>query len=308
MRENDLFSFISNNNTYHRIRLVMLIERPLLFAKNLTKVFNEFPVINDLNLEIHSDSLGLLGPNGSGKTTLIKLMLGLIQPTEGEIVLDDPGDDLRVISDQPRLPEHLTIDEWIELIEDIYGPATRNVDIQSDFGLEGDWKIKALSAGQKRKAALLLAFYGQPKLIILDEPTNFLDIVSREYILKLLKDHLKYTKSKLIIATHRIEEIRVFCNDVIMLKEGELLKSVSLEDQNPQMYSFTVDNPKKFVAELESTNLFYFTESTYLGEIVKVEASDAAFTAVSRFMLEGGSVQTFQAIDELQRSIEELLH
>ncbi|MDH5647022.1 MAG: ABC transporter ATP-binding protein [Candidatus Heimdallarchaeota archaeon] len=280
----------------------------LLKCEQLRMVFGDLIAINDLTFDIKSNSLGLLGPNGSGKTTLIKLMLGLIPPSSGTITLNMPEDNgLRVISDQPKLPGELTIDEWIGVIEEIYGPLTRSIDIQGDFGLDGDRKIKTLSAGQKRKAALLLAFYGSPKLIILDEPTNFLDIISREYMLKLLKDHLKFTNAKLILASHRLEEIRMFCDDVIILKEGELMTSISLNNPIPQLYSMMVDNSEMLINELELGDVFYFVEKTYMGDVIKMEASDAVFSAVARFAIEGGSILSFTAVDELQRSIEDLL-
>ncbi len=283
------------------------LKNPILKCENLNKKFGDLMVIRDLSCDMRTRSLGLLGPNGSGKTTLIKLMLKLIPPTSGDIHLEIPKEGLRVVSDQPKLPEQMTVDEWIGAIELMYGPLTRNIDIQADFGLEGDWKIKNLSAGQKRKAALLLVFYGTPKLIILDEPTNFLDIVSREYILKLLKEHLFHTKAKLILASHRLEEIRLFCDDVIILKEGEIMSEVSLTNQAPELFSIIVDDTEKLTSELEDSNVFYIVEQTYLGDIIKAETSDAVFTAAARFLVEGGHIYSFEAIDELQRSIEELL-
>lgn len=282
-------------------------KHPILKCSSLTKKFGDLTVIRDLSCEMTTNALGLLGPNGSGKTTLIKLMLNLIPPTSGTIELELPDDGVRVVSDQPKLPEEMTVDEWIGTIEQMYGPLTRNIDIQADFGLEGDWKIKTLSAGQKRKAALLLVFYGNPKLIILDEPTNFLDIVSREYILKLLKEHLSFTKAKLILASHRLEEIRLFCDDVLILKEGEIMSQVSLSNQIPEMYSIIVDDTDKLIAELDKSNVFYLVEQSFMGDIVKAETSDAVFTAAARFMVDGGLIYSFEAVDELQRSIEELL-
>lgn len=279
----------------------------LFRADGLTKSFGGVPVIENFSCNIKSKSLGLLGPNGSGKTTLIKLMLGHIRATSGTIELNIPGDDLRVISDQPNLPEEMTIDQWVATIENLHGPPTRNIDIQTNFGLDGDWKIKYLSAGQKRKAALLLAFYGRPKLIILDEPTNFLDIVSREYILNLLKEHIVYTGAKLLIASHRIEEIRLFCEDVLILKEGEIMATVSLGDQIPHLYAMRVDDEGKMMAELDNEQVFYFLQQTYMGNIIKMEASDAVFNAAAKFIIDGGRIYQFEAVDDLERAIEELL-
>jgi len=85
------------------------------------------------------------------------------------------------------------------------------------------------------------------------------------------------------------------------------MTQVSLSNQIPEMYSIIVDDTDKLIVELDKSNVFYLVEQSFLGEIVKAETSDAVFTAAARFMVDGGHIYSFEAVDELQRSIEELL-
>lgn len=91
----------------------------LLQAIELTKTYGETIALNHVNFTTSSKSLGILGPNGSGKSTFLKLLLNLINPTKGDIQLNPGIKDIRVIQDYPRLPEELTIDEWMVLLEKI---------------------------------------------------------------------------------------------------------------------------------------------------------------------------------------------
>ena len=260
--------------------------------------------MNDINLDLEFSGLGLLGPNGSGKTTFIKLLLGLISPSKGSIDLNIPISDIRVVSDQPNLPDKMTIDEWVYNLEEIYGYHLQGLDIQTDLGLEGNWRIKNLSAGQKRKTALLTAFYGRPKLIILDEPSNYLDIATREYILKLLKDHVDETNANVIISSHNVDEIRLFATDVLLLKEGRIMKNLKLENQLPELFSINPADTAKFAEELDKLGVFYFNDRTIQGNIIKAEPSLLLWQAIEQYMAKGGIIYSFKVIDVLERMIE----
>ncbi len=279
---------------------------PRIKCEKLTKIFRNQFGLRNVSFDLEFTGLGLLGPNGSGKTTFLKLLLGLTSPSEGSISLNVAKSALRVVSDQPTLPSEMTIDQWIKTIEQMHGKSMRNIDIQSDLGLYGHWKIKNLSAGQTRKAALLPAFYGNPELIILDEPTNFLDITSRRYILELLKEHLEFTGANIIIASHNIDEIRVFAKEVIILKEGELMDVVKLENPMPEFYSLQVNNIEQLSESFMDEGIVYFIENTIHGRVLKVEPSNHAWEVVAAFMKKGGIVTSFYAIDHLENVVEEI--
>ena len=255
----------------------------LLKCTNLSKQFQGQKAIDNLSYESSSDNIGLLGPNGSGKTTFIKLMLGLIRPTSGTIDLNMPIDDTRVIPDHPALPLEMTIDKWLEKIEEMHGSNHLEVDVQTIFNLRGDWKIKNLSAGQRRKVALFPAFYGQPKLFILDEPTNFLDIVSREQVLDLLWAYVKKANAKVILATHRIDEMRMFSDEVIILREGQIYKSVNNLGDRPKSYSVEVNNSELFENMIKEKTIDYRINEIYSGSVFEIQPSINIWQSFAEF-------------------------
>ncbi|OLS28195.1 MAG: High-affinity zinc uptake system ATP-binding protein ZnuC [Candidatus Heimdallarchaeota archaeon LC_2] len=282
-------------------------DEPYLVCSNLTKQFGNLAAIDNLDFETNTSALGLLGPNGSGKTTLIRLMLGLIKPTNGMIELNFDPSEIRVVTEKPFLPAELTVDQWLETVEQWHGKPTMNIDIQSNFGLQGEWKLKHLSAGQQRKAALMSIFHGNPKLIILDEPTNYLDIVSRDYILKLLTNHLHQTKAKLILATHRIDEIQLFAKETILLKEGQLLKSINTGDAKILFYELKTDNNARLKQMFDATGIYSEIASTLRGISVKVRPDKNMWKVLDIFEEDGNNISSITEIDEIANTIEEFL-
>ncbi|MCY3410657.1 MAG: ABC transporter ATP-binding protein [Candidatus Heimdallarchaeota archaeon] len=275
-------------------------------CEHLTKAYTNQFGINDITIDLEFKGLGLLGPNGSGKTTLIKTLLGIISPTSGSFTLDVPIEDIRIVSDQPSLPGNMTINEWIFTLENIYGQQLQGVDVQSDLGLQGNWKIKNLSAGQKRKTALLSAFYGTPKLLILDEPSNYLDITTREYVLTLLKAHCETTKANIIISTHNVDEIRLFASDVILLKEGRLMEHVVLEDAQAEMISLKPKNLDRLSNELTKLDVKHHYNKTLQGEVINAEPDNNMWLAVKNYVDKGGKIYSMKVIDLLEKMIEDL--
>lgn len=280
---------------------------PFLVCSNLSKKFDNLYGVKDINFETNSGSLGLLGPNGSGKTTLIRLMLGLISPTSGTIQLNIDKKDIRVVSERPILPTEMTVDQWLETVEAWHGKPILNIDIQTNFGLRGEWKIKNLSAGQQRKAALMTIFYGKADLIILDEPTNYLDIVSREYILRLIADHIYEANSRLILATHRIEEIQLFSEEVILMKEGQLLKSVDTRVPKIMFYMLQSTNMQELREKMEDGGLYTEYSENLKGKVLKVAPGPNFWKLMSEHVSEGYTISSFQEVDEVAETIEEFL-
>ena len=274
-------------------------------VSGLTKAYSSQIAVNELDFDFRFRGLGLLGPNGSGKTTFIKLLLGIILPSDGSIEIDVDPKEIRVVPDQPVLPDSMTVDEWIFTLEQMYGPNQEAVDIQTDLGLEGHWYLNNLSAGQRRKAALMAAFYGTPQLIIIDEPSNYLDITTRQYVLMLLKRHVDKCNADIIISSHNVEEIRLFADNVILLKDGRLVEHVLLSNQSPEFFSIKVSNVEKFEETLREAEMVFIREETVQGEVIKVEPSNRLWKAIEDYS-KFGQVQSFKAIDTLELMIEEI--
>jgi len=272
----------------------------------LSKQFDNQVVLSDINLDLEFSGLGLLGSNGSGKTTLLNLLLEIIKPSLGSIDIDVPREKIRVVQDQPVLPWKMTRVRWLYTLENFYGPNIMNIDIQSDFGLEGHWKLQNLSAGQKRKASMLSVFYGKPELIVIDEPSNYLDITSREYVMKLLKQFIDYSGAAIIIASHNIDELRLFSSHVMLMEKGRIANVISLHQEKPTYFALKATNINLLADELSDKGILFFMDETINGKIIKVEASDDLWMVLSKIKKLGEDVLHFRTIDSLERMVEDL--
>jgi ABC-2 type transport system ATP-binding protein len=207
--------------------------------KGVTKRYNEILAVNNINLSIYSGEIfALLGPNGSGKSTTLKMLLGLVQPTAGEISvlgLDVKKDPVAVkrqvgyVPESPDVYEFLTGIEYLDFIGDIYGVPTFEKQqriteylkaLQLD-GREGDM-INSYSDGMKKKISLISAFLNKPKLLILDEPLNALDPRSARIVKDFLHE-LKLQGVTTILSTHVLEIAEALCDRIGIMYQGNIL-------------------------------------------------------------------------------------
>ena len=207
--------------------------------KGVTKRYNEIVAVNNINLSINSGEIfALLGPNGSGKSTTLKMLLGLVQPTAGEISvlgLDVKKDPVAVkrqvgyVPESPDVYEFLTGIEYLDFIGDIYGVPTAEKQqriteylkaLQLD-GREGDM-INSYSDGMKKKISLISAFLNKPKLLILDEPLNALDPRSARIVKDFLHE-LKLQGVTTILSTHVLEIAEALCDRIGIMYQGNIL-------------------------------------------------------------------------------------
>jgi ABC-2 type transport system ATP-binding protein len=207
--------------------------------KGVTKRYNEIVAVNKINLSIYSGEIfALLGPNGSGKSTTLKMLLGLVQPTAGEISvlgLDVKKDPVAVkrqvgyVPESPDVYEFLTGIEYLDFIGDIYGVPTSEKQqriteylkaLQLD-GREGDM-INSYSDGMKKKISLISAFLNKPKLLILDEPLNALDPRSARIVKDFLHE-LKLQGVTTILSTHVLEIAEALCDRIGIMYQGNIL-------------------------------------------------------------------------------------
>jgi ABC-2 type transport system ATP-binding protein len=223
-------------------------------TRKLTKVYRDFwgrqkkVALRALNLQImRGEIFGLLGPNGSGKTTTIKLLLGLLFPTEGDaLVFDQPAADVKKNERIGYLPEESYLYRFLNAEEtlDFYGrlfkldPAVRRKraqDLIEVVGLGADKKrvLKEYSKGMRQRIGLAQALINDPELVILDEPTSGLDPLGTRWMKDLIVE-LRDRGKTIIMCTHRLEDVQDICDRVAILYEGELqeLNSVKvlLED------------------------------------------------------------------------------
>lgn len=230
----------------------------ILETVHLSKVYSNKRGIQDMNLQIHAgDVYGLLGPNGAGKTTFLKLITGLIRPDHGTISLFNH-----------QLPEHfelamqhvgsmiesadfhdfLTAWQYLELVARFYPTITtkRIEEVLVDVGLMKvrKEKIKGFSTGMKQKLALAAAILPEPKLVILDEPTNGLDIEGTVMFRKLIKQLAVEKGTSFLISSHMIHELEQLCNRVGIVIDGHLRREgyvTALLQNNQSLEQFYID-------------------------------------------------------------------
>ncbi len=211
-------------------------------TRKLTKVFRDFwgrqkkVALRALNLQIYRGEIfGLLGPNGSGKTTTIKLLLGLLFPTDGEaIVFDEPAGEVRKNERIGYLPEEsylyrfLTAEETLDFYGRLFNldPEVRRKrarDLIEIVGLAADKKriLKEYSKGMRQRIGLAQALINDPELVILDEPTSGLDPLGTRWMKDLIID-LRNKGKTILMCSHRLEDVQDICDRIAILNEGEL--------------------------------------------------------------------------------------
>src|SRR4051812_37304487 len=219
-------------------------------TRKLTKVYRDFwgrqkkVALNALNLEIYQGEVfGLLGPNGSGKTTTIKLLLGLLFPTDGDaLVFDQPAAEVKKNERIGYLPEESYLYRFLNAEEtlDFYGrlfkldPDTRRSRAQKLIevvGLARDKKriLKEYSKGMRQRIGLAQALINDPELVILDEPTSGLDPLGTRWMKDLIVE-LRDQGKTIIMCSHRLEDVQDICDRVAILNEGELQKLDSVRN------------------------------------------------------------------------------
>jgi ABC-2 type transport system ATP-binding protein len=220
----------------------MSSNEPLVRAQGLRVCYGPKAALDGLSFEIPKGRVvGLLGHNGAGKTTLMRAMVGLKSAAEGELRvlgLDPVKDRVTLLKSACYIPDVAVLPRWarvrelIDLMGDIHprfsGERARVLLRRTSVGI--DAKVKSLSKGMLAQAHLALVASIDARLMILDEPTLGLDVLSRKAFYEMLLDEWCDGERSVLISTHQVEEIETLLSDVMMLNEGKLVLNISLED------------------------------------------------------------------------------
>jgi len=209
-----------------------------LDVKHLTRIYRNQRGIRDVSIELRrGDIYGLLGPNGAGKTTLLKMITGLIRPDQGIVTLfgqrldEQGGLVLRKVGcmiESADFYDFISAAQYLKLVANFY-PAIRGEHIADALelvGLQafGKEKIKHFSTGMKQKLALAAAILPNPQLIILDEPTNGLDIEGVVMFRQLVNQLSRERGITFLLSSHMIHELEQLCNRIGIIYGGALIQ------------------------------------------------------------------------------------
>ena len=205
-------------------------------CKNLSKAYGKKTALSHINLALESGHIiGLLGPNGSGKTTLIKLLNGLLTPSEGELYIGENPigvESKKIVSylpDQTYLNGNLKVREIIRYFKDFYADfdEDRAYDMLEKLKIQPEHKLKTMSKGTKEKVQLILVMSRRAKLYILDEPIAGVDPAARDYILDTILSNYD-EDATILISTHLISDIENILDKVIFIKDGQIVLTSSV--------------------------------------------------------------------------------
>ncbi len=213
--------------------------------KKLTKIYNNYLAVNKINFQIKkNDTLGLLGPNGCGKTTTIGMILGLVSPSAGEIIIENKNinsfrrDEIlkrfNFASPYVELPKKLTVKQNLEIYGRLYGInnlSARINEISSDLDIKSFFERKTgeLSSGQKNRVSLAKSLINKPEILLLDEPTASLDPDIGDFIRSYIQEYKSKNKITILLASHNMAEVERLCNNIIMMKKGNIIDSGTCE-------------------------------------------------------------------------------
>lgn len=218
---------------------------------------SKLPIFNEISFEIGSGIYGLLGENGVGKTTLMHLVCGLLFPQSGKCCIDGKDTAERrpgALSDYFFLPEEMQMP--IESIaqfaarHSVFYPRFSREEFElnlEELRIDKHRKLSSVSFGQQKKAMLAYAFALHTSYIILDEPTNGLDITSRQALNRIISRSMD-DESTLLISTHQAHDFEKLLDHLIILGEGEILLNRSLDEiSNRLLFARTDTLPEESI-------------------------------------------------------------
>lgn len=220
----------------------------LLEIKNLYKNYGEKQVLNNITLTVpRGKIIGLLGKNGTGKTTLIKLINGLLTPTEGEIIFEGEKIgaqsklNIAYLPERTYLDKSMTINETLKFFKEFYSnfDIDKAKDLLKKLDLDENQKIIKMSKGMQEKVQLVLVMSRKADLYILDEPLGGVDPATRDYILDTILTNFNEGAS-IIISTHLISDIERILDEVIFIDKGEI-KLISDADELRNKENASID-------------------------------------------------------------------
>jgi ABC-2 type transport system ATP-binding protein len=218
----------------------------MIKVEGLSKKIESKNVLNDIHLTIEKGSItGIVGRNGVGKTTLLRTIAGILYPSSGKVTLNDENihstpkvkQDIVFVPDSTYLLWQYNMKEIVKLYKDIYQKFDEAYfyDLLQTFSMKNIGKIGNLSKGQRALFSLILAFSTKANYLLLDEPTDGLDVIVKKEILKFIAGEVADNGVSVVISSHRLDELETLADHIIVLKDGKVESEMEM-DQLKQQY------------------------------------------------------------------------
>ncbi len=215
----------------------------IIEVRDLKKIYKNGRGVTDVNFDINQgEIIGLLGPNGSGKTTIMKCITGLVNMDNGTVkicgtsIIDDFEKaiiNVGCLIETPSAIGNLSCYNNLKLISNFYSniDLSRIDEVLQITGLSKykNDKVKNFSLGMKQRLAIAMAIYQKPKLIILDEPANGLDIEGAKELRKIISGLAKEFMISFLISSHQIYEIEMLCDKILIISNGKIIENCDVK-------------------------------------------------------------------------------
>lgn len=211
----------------------------LVEVRGLTKKFGKFTALKNVNLSVNKGEIyGFIGPNGAGKSTTIRILLGMLKPSEGQVTIfgkDAWKDAVEIhkrvayVSGDASLWSNLTGGEVIDLFLTMRGNGNENRrdELIQRFKLDPSKKCRTYSKGNRQKIALIAAFASEADLYILDEPTAGLDPLMERIFQECILE-VKQQGKTVLLSSHILSEVEKLCDRIAIIREGEIIETGTL--------------------------------------------------------------------------------
>ncbi|HDR7966263.1 TPA: ABC transporter ATP-binding protein [Bacillus pacificus] len=292
----------------------------IINTNNLTKTYKKNIVVDSLNMKVSQGEIyGFLGPNGAGKTTTIRMLLGLIRPTKGDVKIFDQDlkkDRLSILGEIGSLVEtptyygHLSGYENLEAARRLLriDNTDRVKEVLKIVQLEGakDKKVKNYSLGMKQRLGIATALLNRPQLLILDEPTNGLDPAGIHEIRELIKEMPAKFGMTVLVSSHLLSEIELMATQVGIIQNGKMLFQDSIEvlrkESEPKI-KIKVDKPLEAASSLNHKGIEANFEEEE-GTVYIQESSPSIAGEVNKILVEAGF--TVSRLEGMKKSLEDI--
>lgn len=283
----------------------------VLTTMNLTKKFGDFTALDGVNIELNKGEVfGFIGPNGSGKSTTIRVLLGIIKATGGEVKIfgKDAWDDaveihkrIAYVPGDVNLWPNLTGGEVIDLFVKLRGVnnKSRREELIKKFDLDPTKKCRTYSKGNRQKVALIAAFSSDADLYVLDEPTSGLDPLMELVFQECVLDAKRAGKS-VLLSSHILSEVEKLCDRVGIIRQGKIIETGSLRELRHLTRTNLLVETKQPIAFLRDLTGVFNVEKR--GQALSFQIDTEELDTVIKYICQFGIVK----LESTQPTLEDL--